>query len=53
MGAEAFNDRVRDGIGFRHLAIATRPAKDRVHNQIIRSMMMDIDNESDSSLSND
>jgi hypothetical protein len=29
MGAEAFNDRVRDGIGFRHLAIATRPAKDR------------------------
>src|SRR5439155_11364043 len=29
IGAEAFNDRVRDGIGFRHLAIATRPAKDR------------------------
>ena len=29
IGAEAFNDRVRDGIGCRHLAIATRPAKDR------------------------
>ena len=27
IGAEAFNDRVRDGIGFGHLAIATRPAK--------------------------
>src|SRR5262245_42584920 len=32
MGAEAFNDRVRDGIGFRHPAIATRPAKDRSQN---------------------
>ncbi len=27
IGAEAFNDRVRDGIGFGHLAIVTRPAK--------------------------
>src|SRR6187401_1843151 len=27
IGAEAFNDRVRDGIGFGHPAIATRPAK--------------------------
>src|SRR5262245_65855964 len=27
IGAEAFNDRVRDGIGFGHTAIATRPAK--------------------------
>ncbi len=29
IGAGAFNGRVRDGIGFRHSAIATRPAKDR------------------------
>ena len=29
IGSEAFNDRVRDGIGFGHLDIATRPAKDR------------------------
>ena len=28
IGAEEFNGRVRDGIGFRLLAIATRPAKD-------------------------
>ena len=27
IGAEEFNDRVRDGIGFRLLAMATRPAK--------------------------
>ncbi len=27
IGAEAFNDRVRDGIGFGHPAIATKPAK--------------------------
>ena len=27
IGAEAFNFRVRDGIGSGHLAIATRPAK--------------------------
>jgi hypothetical protein len=29
IGAGAFNGRVRDGIGFRHSAIATRPAKNR------------------------
>jgi hypothetical protein len=29
IGAGAFNGRVRDGIGFRHSAIATRPANDR------------------------
>jgi hypothetical protein len=28
IGAEEFNGRVRDGIGFRLLARATRPAKD-------------------------
>ena len=28
IGAGAFHGRVRDGIGFGHLAIATRPAKD-------------------------
>lgn len=27
IGAEEFNGRVRDGIGFRLLAMATRPAK--------------------------
>src|SRR5947209_6168543 len=29
IGAEEFNGRVRDGIGFRLLARTTRPAKDR------------------------
>ena len=29
IGAEAFNGRVRDGIGFRRFARATRPAKYR------------------------
>jgi hypothetical protein len=29
IGAEDFDGRVRDGIGYRLLAIATRPAKDR------------------------
>ena len=29
IGAEEFNGRVRDGIGFRLLARATRPAKDK------------------------
>jgi hypothetical protein len=43
MGAEAFNDRVRDGIGFGHLAIATRPAKDRQST----SFRMGICNEND------
>ena len=28
IGAEDFDGRVRDGIGYRLLAIATRPAKD-------------------------
>jgi hypothetical protein len=30
IGAEEFNGRVRDGIGFRLLARATRPAKDNL-----------------------
>jgi hypothetical protein len=30
IGAEEFNGRVRDGIGFRLLATATRPAKDKM-----------------------
>ena len=30
IGAEEFNGRVRDGIGFRLLARATRPAKDGI-----------------------
>jgi hypothetical protein len=33
IGSEAFNDRVRDGIGFGHLDIATRPAKDSDQNE--------------------
>ena len=33
IGAEEFNGRVRDGIGFRLLAIATRPAKHRLGNE--------------------
>ena len=32
IGAEAVNDRVRNGIGWGHLAITTRPAKNRRHN---------------------
>ncbi len=30
ISAEAFNGRVRDGIGFRRFAIATKPAKDKI-----------------------
>ena len=33
IGAEEFNGRVRDGIGFGLLARATRPAKDRFERQ--------------------
>ena len=47
IGAEAFNDRVRDGIGFRHLAIATRPAKDRQSTRFFRQYPMGIENEND------
>ena len=35
IGAGEFNGRVRDGIGFRPPAIATRPAKDRNRKPII------------------
>jgi hypothetical protein len=42
IGAEEFNGRVRDGIGFRLLANTTKPAKDRnqmsvISNQITES----------------
>ena len=54
IGAEAFNDRVRDGIGFRHLAITTRPAKDRQSTRLFltrhisfRADAMGIGNEND------
>ena len=40
IGAEAFNDRVRDGIGFRHLAIATRPAKDRQSTRVFLALLL-------------
>ena len=36
IGAEEFNGRVRDGIGFRHLARATRPAKDGLCKPSVR-----------------
>ncbi len=32
IGAEAVNDRVRNGIGWGHLAKTTRPAKNGAHN---------------------
>ena len=35
IGAEEFNGRVRDGIGFRLLARTTRPAKDKETKQAI------------------
>jgi hypothetical protein len=65
IGAGAIYGRVRDGIGYGHPAKATRPAKDRgteahlVWRECLRkrarlsSSSMDIDNESDSSRSND
>jgi hypothetical protein len=37
IGAEEFNGRVRDGIGFRLLARATRPAKDRKQDGLFQS----------------
>lgn len=41
IGAEEFNGRVRDGIGFRLLAIATRPAKDSNEAKQIWSLFID------------
>jgi hypothetical protein len=35
IGAEEFNGRVRDGIGFRLLARTTRPAKDKETKQAV------------------
>jgi hypothetical protein len=35
IGAEDFDGRVRDGIGYRLLAIATRPAKDGTMKQAV------------------
>ena len=52
IGAEEFNGRVRNGIGFRLLAKTTRPAKDRIRSKrstIIHrpeGRRMDIENES-------
>src|SRR6201994_442114 len=47
IGAEEFNGRVRDGIGFKLLARTTRPAKDRETKQAIadrdqRSSLIDL-----------
>ena len=36
IGAEEFNGRVRDGIGYGLLAITTRPAKDRMEARVGR-----------------
>src|SRR6516164_3146377 len=51
IGAEEFNGRVRDGIGFKLLAKTTRPAKDKETKQAGRRManhsrLMDTENES-------
>jgi hypothetical protein len=35
IGAEEFNGRVRDGIGFKLLAKTTRPAKDRIRSKLL------------------
>jgi hypothetical protein len=40
IGAEEFNGRVRDGIGFKLLARTTRPAKDKETKQAVWSMRM-------------
>ena len=40
IGAEEFNGRVRDGIGFKLLARTTRPAKDKKTKQAVWSMRM-------------
>ena len=37
IGAEDFDGRVRDGIGYRLLAMTTRPAKDRILKQAVFS----------------
>src|SRR5450756_2879842 len=44
IGAEEFNGRVRDGIGFKLLARTTRPAKDKETKQA--GLVMDTENES-------
>ena len=38
IGAEEFNGRVRDGIGFRLLARTTRPAKDRRRSKLFEGL---------------
>ena len=56
IGAEEFDDRVRNGIGYGLLAITTKPAKDRENlpvgegqagQDIFRSTVLGTDNESD------
>src|SRR5215470_11707196 len=42
IGAEEFNGRVRDGIGFRLLANTTKPAKDRGQMSEIRCQRSDV-----------
>ena len=41
IGAEEFNGRVRNGIGFRPLAIATKPAKRRQANEVSAALGLD------------
>ena len=49
IGAEAFNGRVRDGIGFRRLAQITGPAKDnwQANRGLVDDVSTDMDHESD------
>jgi hypothetical protein len=45
IGAEEFNGRVRDGIGFKLLARTTRPAKDKDTKQAVWSFISWVDHE--------
>src|ERR1700753_2078392 len=42
IGAEEFNGRVRDGIGFKLLARTTRPAKDKETKQAVERFALDM-----------
>ena len=52
IGAEEFNGRVRNGIGFRLLAKTTRPAKDRETKQSRHHTRMRVDIENESNQAN-
>ena len=52
IGAEEFNGRVRDGIGFKLLARTTRPAKDKDTKQARQHARMRMDTENESNQAN-